>query len=66
MKVLDVTTKNTLESENEFVIEQWKKLPERYKPQKDKPPSVDKPPGDNNGKSPDKGKQDEQPAKGAS
>ena len=59
MKVLDAATKNILESDNGFVIEQWKKLPERYKPQKDKPP------GDNN-KPPDKGKQDEQPAEGAS
>ena len=66
MKVLDVTTKNTLESENEFVIEQWKKLPDRYKPQKDKPPGADKPPGDNNSKPPGKDKQDEPAAKGAS
>ena len=55
--VLDVATKNILESENGFVIEQWKKLPDRYKPHKEKPPN------ENSNKPQGKDKQDGMPAK---
>ena len=30
MKVLDIATQNILESENEFITEQWRKLPGRF------------------------------------
>ena len=66
MKVLDVATKNTLESENEFVIEQWKKLPDRYKPQTAKLPNAEKNLNENNNKLQNKDKQDEHPAKDVS
>ena len=40
MKVKDLTTGNILESNNEIVIEQFKKNPDRYKEVKAEPKKV--------------------------
>ena len=75
MKVVDASTGNGLESQNGFVVEQWKKLPERYRElapggghaapegqQASRPKDDAEPP---KGTSRTKAKNDEQPPKGA-